>query len=303
MIIIGPMFIHVDGIFMIDHIIIPRTHDLGNFEVYRALPSKEKQMVGPFIFWDQMGPGEFLTGHGLDVRPHPHIGLATLTYLFTGEINHQDSLGNNQIIYPGDVNLMSAGQGIVHSERTPAPTRLAPHSLFGIQSWLALPLKEEDQFATFTHIDKDHLPLIQEKGFNVRVIAGSYGGVSSPMELPHDTLYLDITLQKGESVLIPKDAEERALYLLNGDLSIHGITYPPHQLLILSPGQEIPVTANRECHFMVLGGAVMDGPRYIWWNFVASSREQIEEAKHRWQEKLFPMIPGETEFIPLPSMS
>ncbi len=286
---------------MIIQSIPPKAHDLGGFEVFRALPSAQRRMVGPFIFWDQMGPGEFLTGQGLDVRPHPHVGLATLTYLFQGELLHRDSLGHVQPIYPGDVNLMVAGKGIVHSERTPEALRQHPHELFGIQSWLALPIAHEETAASFSHISRDHLPTIEEKGLNVRIIAGSYQGLASPVAFPHDLIYLDVHIKNGEKFFIPSETEERAVYPLKGQLLIQGNVFEPRQLLILPYRKPIVVEARGDCHFMVFGGAAMGSPRHIWWNFVSSSKERIEEAKYQWQQGLFPMITGETEFIPLPN--
>ena len=285
---------------MIDQIILPRTSDIGNFEVHRALPSRLRRMVGPFIFWDQMGPGEFLSGQGLDVRPHPHIGLSTLTYLFDGEIVHRDSLGVNQTIKQGDINLMTAGKGITHSERTDTNFRLHPHQLFGIQSWLALPMAHEECDPAFIHLNKSHLPVMQEKDFDLRLIAGTMFGKKSPMAFPHDAIYADIRIRAGGKISIPANAEERALYPLSGRLIVGDTVYDPMQLLILKPGEAMTLSAESDTHVMLLGGAVMDSPRYIWWNFVSSSQERLEEAKQNWKNNQFPHVPGETEFIPLP---
>jgi redox-sensitive bicupin YhaK (pirin superfamily) len=284
---------------LLENILIPRTHDLGSFEVRRALPSKERRMVGPFIFWDQMGPGEFLAGKGVDVRPHPHIGLARLTYLFDGELVHRDSLGVLQIIHEGDINLMTAGKGIVHSERSDPETRKNPSRLYGIQSWLALPKTHEEQNPEFLHLDKKDLPHVVEAHRDIRVIAGSWEGLQSPMKVPHETLYMDVKLGSGQKIQIPR-CEERALYSLKGKLRVGGVDYDPMQILVLASHELITVEAVGDTHFMIFGGAVMDAPRHIWWNFVSSSKERIEEAKNDWKQGRFSQVVGETEFIPLP---
>lgn len=288
---------------MIDLTLIPRTHDLGGFEVRRALPSRHKRMVGPFIFWDQMGPGEFITGQGVDVRPHPHIGLSTLTYLFDGSLMHRDSLGVTQRIEPGAVNLMTAGKGIVHSERTDTAMRQQPHKLFGIQSWLALPKTHEESDPAFVHIAQDKLPVRNGTDFSARLIAGGYEGLRSPFDFPHDTLYMDIHLHADGVFHVPDNAEERALYPLSGRLQVGDTVYEPNQLLVLTPSQSITIRAadKAPCHVMLLGGAVMDGPRHIWWNFVSSDKDRLEMAKADWLAQRFPKVPGENEFIPLPA--
>lgn len=287
---------------MIDQVILPRTHDIGGFEVLRALPARERRMVGPFIFWDQMGPGEFLTGQGVDVNPHPHIGLSTLTYLFDGELVHRDSLGVEQTVKRHDVNLMTAGRGIVHSERTGAAMRAHPHRLFGIQSWLALPMAREESDPAFAHTDAADLPVIRDKGFSLRLIAGKIFGKTAPVVFPHDLLYADVTLARGATLDIPADAEERALYPLSGRLKVGDTVYDPRQLLILKPGVAMTIAGETDVHVMLLGGAAMDGPRYIWWNFVSSSKSRLEEAKQDWKNNRFPKVPGETTFIPLPEI-
>lgn len=285
----------------IEMIIIPRSQDIGGFEVHRALPFKDRRMVGPFIFWDQMGPGEFLSGHGVDVRPHPHIGLSTVTYLFNGTLDHKDSLGNDRRITPGDVNLMTAGSGIVHSERTGQDIRPQPSKLFGIQSWLAQPKNFETGAPSFEHTPYQSLPLFDEGGVKGRVILGDFCGEISPIQTQWDTLYVDLNLKKDAQIVIPKTTEERALYALNGSIKINDISYEPGRMLILTPGDEIVITAITDTHLMVLGGAVMDSPRYIWWNFVSSSKDQIEQAKQDWHQGKFAKVPGDdTEFIPLP---
>jgi len=284
----------------VEMVIIPRTGDIGNFEVRRALPFRNKRMVGPFIFWDQMGPGEFLKGQGVDVRPHPHIGLSTITYLFDGTMDHKDSLGTDMRIKPGDVNLMSAGSGIVHSERTGADIRQNPSQLFGIQSWVAQPKEYEDGTPNFAHTSKDDLPGFDDKGFQGRVIMGEFDGVRSPVKSQWETLYVDLVISSGEKVQIPKAVEERAIYVIEGDIEIGGVSYPKEQMMVLRPGDDVTILAKTQTRLMLLGGAAMDGPRYIFWNFVSSSKERLEQAKEDWQEGRFAKVPGDDQFIPLP---
>lgn len=285
----------------VEMVIIPRTGDIGNFEVRRALPFKNKRMVGPFIFWDQMGPGEFLTNQGVDVRPHPHIGLSTVTYLFDGTMDHKDSLGNDMRIVPGDLNLMSAGSGIVHSERTGLDIRQQPSRLFGIQSWLAQPKDREYSDPAFSHTEEKALPLFDAEGLNGRVILGDFSGVKSPVKTDWDTLYVDLHLQPGAQLSIPKTTEERAIYVLEGQIEIGGVMYDPQQMMVLRPGDDVVVKAHGAVRMMLLGGATMDGPRYIFWNFVASDKERLEQAKRDWKDGRFAKVPGdEVEFIPLP---
>lgn len=285
----------------VEMVIIPRTGDIGNFEVRRALPFKEKRMVGPFIFWDQMGPGEFLTGQGVDVRPHPHIGLSTVTYLFEGSMDHKDSLGNDMRIVPGDVNLMTAGQGIVHSERTGHDVREAPSRLYGIQSWIAQPKKDEGGLPEFDHTAEHDLPNFEENGVKGRVILGEFHGMRSPTKTQWETLYVDLHLEKGKFISLPKDTEERAIYVLDGQIEIANTQYAPQQMMILHPGQALTVKALTPVRMMLLGGATMDGPRHIWWNFVSSDKERLEQAKRDWREGKFPTVPNDNkDFIPLP---
>lgn len=286
---------------VVEIVIVPRTGDIGNFEVRRALPSRRKQMVGPFIFWDQMGPGDFLTGQGVDVRPHPHIGLSTVTYLFDGSIVHKDSLGNDLAIVPGDVNLMTAGSGIVHSERTSRDVRNGPSSLYGIQSWLAQPVKHEEGSPDFYHAGKEELPVFEDGGVRGRIILGDFQGLSSPIATQWDTLYTDLHMDLGSRIQVPKLTEERALYILRGCVEIAGISYPELQLIVLRPGYDIFLEAKEDAHLMLLGGAAMDGPRYIFWNFVSSRQDRLEQAKEDWKARKFPIVPGDgKEFIPLP---
>lgn len=284
----------------IDLVILPRTSDLGGFEVQRALPSAQRRLVGPFIFWDQMGPGEFLTGQGIDVRPHPHIGLATLTYLFDGSIMHRDSLGSQQLITPGDVNLMTAGCGIVHSERTATETRQHPHRLFGIQCWLALPGSKQEIDPAFIHHSEAELPFLEADGAQIRLVAGNMEGAQSPVQTVSDTLFADVTLAANGRVRVPTAVEERAIYVTEGDIDVQGTRYPAGQMLVLKPGAEVIVRALTPSRLMLLGGEAMDGQRYIWWNFVSNSKERLEQAKADWKNNKFAPVPGETEFIPLP---
>ena len=280
---------------------VPNSKDIGGFEVRRALPSAQRQMVGPFIFFDQMGPAEFLTGSGIDVRPHPHIGLGTVTYLFDGQIRHRDSLGTEMVIVPGDVNLMTAGRGIVHSERTPEEMRASAMGMHGLQTWLALPERLEETDPAFAHTTAADLPELEGEGAHARVVMGSFYGATSPVRQYHDTLYVDLRLEAGAAVTIPADAEERALYTLEGEITVSGDTFPPDRLLVLRPGDVIDVRSAGGARFMLFGGASMGSRRYIWWNFVSSSRERIEQAKEEWKTGRFDIVPGdEEEFIPLP---
>lgn len=287
-----------DGIEMV---ILPRASDLGGFEVRRALPFRSKRMVGPFIFWDQMGPGEFLSGRGIDVRPHPHIGLTTVTYLLNGSIDHRDSLGNDLRIHAGDVNLMTAGTGIVHSERTGQDIRQHPSSLFGVQSWLAQPRTHEGGDPEFARAPRESLPTFDEPGISGRLILGEFLGVHSPVATQWPALYVDVCMKPGAKLGIPATTEERAIYTLVGHIEIGGVRFPPQQMLVLRPGDDVTVVAQDEVRLMILGGAVMDGPRYIFWNFVSSSKERLAQAKEDWRNRRFPIIPSDAnEFVPLP---
>lgn len=286
----------------IDMEIIPRTVDLGGFEVGRVLPSVAKRTVGPFIFWDEAGPGEFLTGHGLDVRPHPHICLSTMTYLFEGVLQHKDTLGNNQIIVPGDVNLMTAGHGIAHSEPTPQEARQKPQLFFGIQCWLALPLNKEEMNPSFTHYDKSVLPSnLISKDISMRVVAGEWMGLKSPVITQNDALFVEYQMKASSQMSIVATMEEHALYLLNGSITIDNVHYANHRMLIIKPGSVLNVSADTDAKLILLGGTALEEPRYLWWNFVASSKERIELAKVDWVKGKFGKIPGDDkEFIPLP---
>ncbi|PLC50758.1 hypothetical protein CR159_07120 [Pollutimonas subterranea] len=287
-------------------VVVPRSHDLGdNFEVRRALPSRERRMVGPFVFLDQMGPHVFSPRRGLDVRPHPHIGLATVTYLFDGEIMHRDSLGTVQAIRPGEVNWMTAGRGIVHSERTSHELRQEESSLFGLQCWVALPEAHEEKEPDFLHAGKDELPMEEGDGVSARIIAGSFFGRGSPVPTLSDLFQVDVCMAPGAKLDVPADYPEQAIYVVQGtlDLGKDGL-FESGRLLVLKPGAGVTLSAwgAEPARFMLLGGEPMDGPRYITWNFVSSSADRIEQAKEDWIAQRFDKVPGETEFIPLPDL-
>ena len=284
----------------LDIVIIPRVRDLGGFEVRRVLPAGERRMIGPFIFFDQMGPITFKAGTGIDVRPHPHIGLATITYLFEGEIQHRDSLGNVQAIKPGEVNWMTAGRGIVHSERTPEDLRMAPSPVFGIQAWVALPRAKEEAEPHFAHHGAASLPIIESKGSRVRLMVGSLMGHRSPVATFSEMVYADATLAAGARLAFPAEHEERAIYVVKGVVDLSSRSFGASQLLVLKHGVEAVVTAPQGGRLLLLGGAPIDGPRHIWWNFVSSSPRRIEQAKADWKAGKFQPVPHETDFIPLP---
>jgi redox-sensitive bicupin YhaK (pirin superfamily) len=285
----------------IELMVIPSAKDIGGFEVRRALPTAKRRLVGPFIFFDRMGPALLRAGQALDVRPHPHIGLSTVTYLFDGKIRHRDSLGTEMVIAPGDVNLMTAGRGIVHSERTPEELRGAPMSVSGLQTWLALPDGKEEVAPLFENTASAELPEFDDEGASGRVVIGAFDGLKSPVRAASDTLYADIRLKPGASARIPADAEERAIYTLEGTVTISGDSFPDNRLLVFKPGDEIVVSSEQGAHFMLFGGASLGSKRYIWWNFVSSSKERIEQAKEEWKTGRFDIVPGDDkEFIPLP---
>lgn len=296
-----------DSVDAIETVIVPRARDLGGFEVRRALPSAQRQMVGPFIFFDQMGPAEFLTGQGIDVRPHPHIGLGTVTYLLKGRMHHRDSLGTDLWIEPGAVNWMMAGQGITHSERTDGEARKAPLTLFGLQTWLALPKDREEDAAGFSHLERAALPELEGEGKEVRLILGTAWGEKVGLQMPSEVFYADARLQPGASIPLPDDHEDRGVYILDGEVSSAGQVFEAGRMLVFRPGDRVSVKAGPQgARVMLLGGATMDGPRFIWWNFVASSREKIEAAKEAWRagdwmHGRFKLPPGDDgEFIPAP---
>ena len=286
----------------LETVVAPRSRDIGGFDVRRVLPAAGRRMVGPFVFLDQMGPAVFDGGRGLDVRPHPHIGLATVTYLLEGEVMHRDSLGTVQAIRPGEVNWMTAGRGIAHSERTDAALRTAASRLFGLQCWVALPARHEETAPAFAHHAEAELPRIDGDRWRLRLVAGSLFGSASPVATLWDTLFADAEMEPGSRLPIPADTEERALYLISGSVEIGGTRFEPGRLLVLKPGAAVDVTAPEGARLVLLGGATMDGPRHIWWNFVSSSRDRIEQAKADWMAGRFDAVPGETEFIPLPEV-
>ena len=289
----------------LDIVIAPRTSEIAaGFTVRRALPSSRRRMVGPFIFLDQMGPEILWSERSLDIAPHPHIGLATVTYLFDGEVVHRDSLGVSQPIRPGDVNWMSAGRGIAHSERTTDEIRARGTRMFGLQSWVALPAQHEESDPAFAHHEAAELPVIEAEGKRVRLIAGSLYGERSPVETLSEMFYADALVDAGARLEITTEHEERAIYIVEGTAEIEGEegVYSDGKLLVLRPGAAATLRSagSVPLRAMLLGGAAMDGPRHIWWNFVSSSRERIEQAKADWREGRFAPVPGETEMIPLP---
>lgn len=285
----------------VEHIIVPRARDLGGFEVRRALPSAKKQMIGPFIFFDQMGPAEFLTNEGIDVRPHPHIGLSTVTYLFDGEIYHRDSLGTELPITAGAVNWMTAGKGIVHSERTADDKWRNGQNLFGIQTWVALPKAFEEIDPDFEHKGKSALPVLENDGTQMRIIIGDMYGQASPVKTYSDMFYAHAEMAAGGVFPLDASFEERGIYVVSGDIEIAGDRFPGGQLLVFKPGDRITVRAHKPSRLMLMGGEPMDGPRHIWWNFVSSSKERIDQAKEDWRQGRFDTVPGDAEdFIPLP---
>lgn len=281
-------------------IVVPRARDLGGFQVRRALPHAQRQMVGPFIFFDQMGPAQFMAGQGLDVRPHPHIGLATVTYLFEGRIMHRDSEGNALEIVPGAMNLMTAGRGIAHSERSPRDARHGTEGMFGIQSWIALPEPHEETAPSFQHFEAGILPVVEDGGLRAKIIAGSAFGKTAPVGTLSDWVYAEVQLAQGAQAPLDPDHEERAIYVAEGEVEIAGTSFPAPQLLIFAPGDRITMRATQRSRLMILGGTAMEGPRHIWWNFVSSRKERIEQAKEDWRRGRFDPVPGESEFIPLP---
>lgn len=285
----------------IELMVIPNARDIGGFEVRRALPTARRRLVGPFIFFDRMGPAILRPGQALDVRPHPHIGLSTVTYLFDGKVRHRDSLGTEMVIEPGDVNLMTAGRGIVHSERSPEELRGGPLSISGLQTWLALPEDKEEMAPAFENTSRADLADFSDRGVTGRVVIGDFDGMRSPVRTTSDTLYADIRLDAGASVEIPAEAEERAIYVLEGRVTISGDSFLSDRLLVFRPGDRITVSSEEGAHFMLFGGGSLGSKRYIWWNFVSSSQERIEQAKEEWRTGRFDIVPGdEKEFIPLP---
>jgi redox-sensitive bicupin YhaK (pirin superfamily) len=278
----------------------PVTHDLGAFKVRRVLPSKGRTMVGPFIFVDEFGPAELKLGEGMDVRPHPHINLSTVTYLFEGAIHHRDSVGSSQVIEPGAINLMTAGRGIVHSERSPAQERASGARLYGMQTWLALPDDKEEVAPAFDHVPGRQLPLVELEGATARVLMGSLWGVEAGTPCHSPTIYADLELTGGR-IEIDSEAGERAVIATEGILQLDGETVRPFTLYVLEPGTKPLLSGFGRA--MLLGGQDFATPRHVWWNFVSSSRERINEAKRDWKAGRFPLVPGDDqEFIPIPEI-
>lgn len=291
----------------IDLIIESQTRRLpGDFKVSRVLPHRKRRMIGAFIFLDQMGPEILDAGRGLDVAPHPHIGLATVTYLFRGELLHRDSLGSIQTIRPGEINWMTAGRGIAHSERTPAHLRKEGEKIYGIQTWVALPEAAEEGDPEFFHHPQETLPFIEGEGKQIRLLAGKLFGRKSPVRTASEMIYADLGLEKGARFSVPQDFKERAVYVVEGQIefaSQAGETHGAGRLLVLKPDEEMTIrAAGQDARLLLLGGEPL-GQRHIWWNFVSSSREQIEQAKRDWREQKFDRVPEEKEYIPLPGDS
>ena len=281
--------------------ITPVTHDLGAFKVRRTLPSRDRTMVGPFIFVDEFGPARLPAGQGMDVRPHPHINLATVTYLFEGAIEHRDSIGSHQVIEPGAINLMTAGSGIVHSERSPETLRPKGPNLYGMQTWLALPDGREEIDPAFDHVGPASLPLVEEAGARARVLMGTLWGATAGTPQHSPTIYADIELDAGGAIPIDAQADERAVMLVGGEASLDGDPLELYTLYLLRPGHEAKLSSETSARLMLMGGQAFTTRRYVFWNFVSSSRDRINQAKDDWKALRFPLVPGDDqEFIPLP---
>ncbi len=283
--------------------ITPVTHDLGDFKVNRTLPARERTMVGPFIFVDEFGPARLPAGQGMDVRPHPHINLATVTYLFEGAIEHRDSIGSHAVIEPGAINLMTAGSGIVHSERSPQALRPHGPSLYGMQTWLALPDGKEEMAPAFDHVATDGLPLVEEGGASARVLMGTLWGASAATPCHSPTIYADIELRAGGAIPIEAETDERAVMLVGGEAKLEGQKLDPYALYVLRPGHQALLSSASGGRLMLMGGEAFTTRRYVFWNFVSSSRDRINQAKEEWKAQRFGLIPGDDqEFIPLPEV-
>ena len=280
-------------------ILDPDTRDLGDFTVRRLLPSKQRPRIGPFVFFDYMGPADFPPGKGVNVRSHPHIGLATITYLFEGEILHRDSLGYVQPIRPGAVNWMTAGKGIVHAEKVTDEVLASGQRLHGIQTWVALPQEFEETDPRFEHYPADAIPALERDGASLRVVVGSAFGASSPVSTESEIVYVEARLAAGAALELPR-TDELAVFVIEGDVAVDGTMAPPCTLAVLAPGKSRQLTAASDAQLMLCGGGTLQGRRIVWWNLVNSSRERIEKAKLDWREGRFPAVPGETDFIPLP---
>jgi redox-sensitive bicupin YhaK (pirin superfamily) len=284
----------------VEIVIEPRARDLGGFAVRRALPDARRRSVGPFVFFDHMGPVDLPPGEGMDVRPHPHIGLATVTWLFEGALEHRDSLGSVQVIRPGDVNWMTAGRGIVHSERTPAPERATGGRIHGIQTWVALPAAHEEAEPAFHHHPARTIPALAIDGANYRLIVGTAFGQRSPVASFSPMFYLAVDVPGGLPVALPHEHEERALYVAQGSVLVGPLALRAGQMAVFDGGSTDPIVACEDSRLLLCGGAPLDGPRHVWWNFVSTSRERIERAQADWKAQRFERVPGETEWIPLP---
>ena len=281
--------------------IVPVTHDLGDFKVNRTLPARERTMVGPFIFVDEFGPARLPAGQGMDVRPHPHINLATVTYLFQGAIEHRDSIGSHAVIEPGAINLMTAGSGIVHSERSPQMLRTEGPSLYGMQTWLALPDGQEEVAPAFDHVPEEALPLVEYEGARARVLMGTLWGATAATPQHSATIYADIALGPGGSIPIDSDADERAAMLVGGEAKLDGQALDLFALYILRPGHVARLSSASGARLMLMGGQAFTTRRFVFWNFVSSSRDRINQAKEDWKALRFDLIPGDDqEYIPLP---
>jgi len=294
-----------DDVDQIETIIVPAVHDLGGFEIRRALPSATRKMVGPFVFFDHIGPAEFIKGTGVDVRPHPHIGLSTVTYLYNGSMYHKDSIGTSASIEPGDINLMTSGKGITHSERTALDIRNKNHPLFGIQTWLALPEKYEEMEPSFENQRSEALPIIEGKDKHVKLLLGTLYGERSPVKVYSEMFYADAVLSAGAKIPLRPDHEDRGLYIVEGEIEIAGDVFKSGHMMTFRTGGEITIKANTDARLILLGGESI-GKRYLWWNFVASSQEKIDAAKEAWREgdwqhgRFQLPIEDDQEFIPLP---
>lgn len=284
----------------VEYLLGGKSRDLGEFTVLRTLPAPQRQRVGPFIFFDHFGPAQFEPGHGVDVRPHPHIGIATITYLFEGQILHRDSLGHAKVITSGAVNWMTAGRGIVHSERTPPELKASGSPIHGLQSWVALPIDQEESEPGFDHYPAEQVPTVEQSGGTLRVIAGEAFGARSPVRTASETIYVECRLDAGATIEIPIGYDEIAVYAVEGEMTIDGMVVAPGTMAVLSRGAAAAVNASTKALCMLLGGATLEGDRTLWWNFVSSSRERLEQAKRDWRQGRFDAVPGESEFIPLP---
>ena len=284
----------------IANVIDARAREVGGIAVRRVLPTAARRMVGPFTFLDEMRQPSFAAGEGIDVPPHPHIGLATVTYLFEGEIVHRDSLGTQQTIRPGDINWMTAGRGIVHSERTAADQRQGGSRLHGLQIWVALPLAHEEAEPSFHHYPGARLPARDQDGVRLRVLAGSAFGLTSPVDTLSSLFYADAVMSPGATLSLPSEHEERAVYVIDGAIDCGAGRTEPGRMLVLVPGASVTLRTDAPARVVLLGGAPLDGPRHIYWNFVSSSKARIEQAKRDWKDGRFPTVPGETELVPLP---